>query len=186
MANLNPGTNQEPRQHGGRLTGSGGGQGRIVVGVDGSECSKHALRWAARQAELTGAILDVIAASQFPVFYGWTSADLAGPDFARFAEQALTDTVHEVFGPDRPAWLRTRVVEGHAGQVLVEKSAGAELLVVGNRGYGGFYGVLLGSVSTYCVHHAHCPVTVIRPAGNSAKPSAPGSAKTHHLGRAAP
>ena len=111
-------------------------------------------------------------------FYGWTSADLAGPDFARFAEQALTDTVEEVFGPDRPAWLRTRVVEGHAGQVLVEASAGAGLLVVGNRGYGAFYGVLLGSVSTYCVHHAHCPVTVIRPASNDAKPSAPGSAKS--------
>jgi nucleotide-binding universal stress UspA family protein len=186
MADLNPGTNQEPRRHGGRLTGSGGGQGRIVVGVDGSECSEHALRWAARQAELTGAALDVIAASQFPVFYGWTSADLVGPDFARFAERALTDTVHEVFGPDRPAWLRTRVVEGHAGQVLVEESAGAELLVVGNRGYGGFYGVLLGSVSTHCVHHAHCPVTVIRPAGNSGKPSASGSAKAHHMGRAAP
>ena len=79
----------------GRLTGSGGGPGRIVVGVDGSECSKDALRWAARQAEMTGATLDVIVASQFPVFYGWTSADLAGPDFARFAEQALTDTVEE-------------------------------------------------------------------------------------------
>jgi nucleotide-binding universal stress UspA family protein len=162
MAGLNPGT-RNPEGMEGRLTGSGGGPGHIVVGVDGSECSKRALRWAARQAELTGATLDVIAASQFPVFYGWTSADLAEPDFARFAEQALTDTVYEVFGPDRPAWLRTRVVEGHAGRVLVEESADAELLVVGNRGYGGFYGVLLGSVSTYCVHHAHCPVTVIRP-----------------------
>jgi Universal stress protein family len=76
MAGLNPGT-WNPEGMEGRLTGSGGGPGRIVVGVDGSECSKRALRWAARQAELTGAILDVIAASQFPVFYGWTSADLA-------------------------------------------------------------------------------------------------------------
>jgi nucleotide-binding universal stress UspA family protein len=161
----------------GRLTRSGGGSGRIVVGVDGSEYSKDALRWAAGQAEVTGATLDVVAASPWPMFYGWTSADLAGPDFARFAEQALTDTVDAVFGPDRPAWLRTRVVEGHAGKVLVEASAGAELLVVGNRGYGGFYGVPLGSVSTYCVHHAHCPVTVVRPASNDAKPEASGSAK---------
>ena len=159
------------------MTGSGGGPGRIVVGVDGSERSNDALRWAARQAELTGATLDVIAASQFPAFYGWTSADLVGPDFARFAEQALTDTVAEVFSADSPAWLRSRVVEGHAGQVLVEASAGAELLVVGNRGYGGIYGLLPGSVSTYCVHHAHCPVTVIRPASNDAHQSVPDAAK---------
>jgi len=176
LGGLNPGRRAGIRQFGGGMTGSAGGPGRIVVGVDGSERSKQALRWAARQAELTGATLDIIAASKFPAFYGWTSADLVEPGFARFAEQALTDTVDEVFGADRPAWLRSQVVEGHAGQVLVEASVGAELLVVGNRGYGGFYGVLLGSVSTYCVHHAHCPVTVIRPAGNDAKPSAPRSA----------
>ena len=121
-----------------RLTGSDGGPGRVVVGVDGSECSKDALRWAPRQAELTGAALDVIAASQFPAFYGWTSAELVGPDFARFAGQALTDTVDEAFGADVPAWLRSRVVEGHAGQVLVEASAGAELLVVATAATGGF------------------------------------------------
>jgi nucleotide-binding universal stress UspA family protein len=159
------------------LKGSGGGPGRIVVGGDRPEYSKDALRWAARQAELTGDTLDVVVASQWPVFYGCTSADLA--DRLRpFRQQALTDTVDAVVGPDRPAWLRTRVVEGHAGQVLVEASAGAELLVVGNRGYGGFYGVLLGSVSTHCVHHAHCPVTVIRPASNDATPSAAGSARS--------
>jgi nucleotide-binding universal stress UspA family protein len=157
------------------MTGPADRPGRIVVGIDGSEYSKDALRWAARQAELTGATLDAIAASQWPVFYGWTSADLAEPDFARFAEQALTDTVDDVFGPDRPAWLATRVIEGHAGPVLVEASAGADLLVVGNRGYGGFYGMLLGSVSTHCVHHAHCPVTVIRPTGHTTASPPPGN-----------
>jgi hypothetical protein len=65
------------------LTGLGSGPGRIVGGVDGSERSKDALRWGARQAELTGATIEAIAASQFPAFYGWTPADLVGPDFAR-------------------------------------------------------------------------------------------------------
>ena len=59
---------------------------------------------------------------------------------------------------------RPGTVEGNASRVLVDASAGAELLVVGSRGYGAVTDALLGSVSTYCVHHAHGPVTVIRPA----------------------
>ena len=65
------------------------------------------------------------------------------------------------------------MIEGYPAQVLVAASEGAELLVVGSRGYGGFADALLGSVSTYCVHHAHGPVTVIRPARDPAQ--APGS-----------
>ena len=81
----------------------------------------------------------------------------------------LTGTLGEVFGAAFPAGLRTRVVEGHPAQVLVEASQGAELLVVGGRGYGGFADALLGSVSTYCIHHAQCPLTIIRPAGQAAQ-----------------
>lgn len=138
-------------------------QDSIVAGVDGSDCSKDALRWAGRQAELTGATLDAIITWEIPAFSGWAPADAEDLEFPRFAEQALTQAVDEVFGPDHPAWLRTRVVAGHAAQVLVDASANADLLVVGSRGYGGFADALLGSVSTYCVHHAHCPVVVIRP-----------------------
>lgn len=148
---------------------AGDRQARIVVGVDGSDGSKDALRWAARQAGFTGAGLDVVIAWQYPVFYGWAPAYSDDHDIAEFAEQALADTLDDVFGTNRPVWLRSRVVEGHAAQVLVDASAGAELLVVGSRGYGGFADALLGSVSTYCVHHAHGPVTVIRPAGDSAQ-----------------
>jgi nucleotide-binding universal stress UspA family protein len=150
----------------------GAGQARIVVGVDGSEGSKQALRWAARQAELTGTTLEVINTWQYPVFYGWAPAYPDDLDLAHLAQQALADAIDEVFGPDRPARLRSRVVEGHAAQVLVGASAGAELLVVGSRGYGGFADAMLGSVSTYCVQHAHGPVTVIRPADHAAQPRA--------------
>jgi|ERR1017187_7819680 nucleotide-binding universal stress UspA family protein len=155
------------------MNGSSGGQSRIVVGIDGSGCSKEALRWAARQAKFTGAALEAVMAWQNPLeFYGWT-----GPrdfDTGGAAQRALSGVVDEVFGPDRPAGLRIWVAEGHAAKVLVEAAAGAELLVVGTRGHGDFADLLLGSVSTYCVHHAQCPVTVIRSAGHAAEASTPG------------
>ena len=157
------GTSESTSQRVGGMTGPASGRGYIVVGVDGSDCSKDALRWAARQAEFTSAVVDAIMAWRFPAFYGWAPVDSEDLDFPRFAEQALAHAVDEVFGPDHPDWLRSRVAEGHAAQVLVEASADADLLVVGSRGHGGFTGLLLGSVSTYCVHHARCPVTVVRP-----------------------
>jgi nucleotide-binding universal stress UspA family protein len=54
------------------------------------------------------------------------------------------------------------VVQGHPAQVLLDASAGAELLVIGSRGHGGFVGAMLGSVGQHCVHHATCPVVIIR------------------------
>ena len=145
-------------------------QARIVVGIDGSEGSKHALRWAVRQAGFTGAAVEAVSAWEYPAYFGWAQGMPSDYDLAGFAQQALTETLDEVLGPERPTWLRTRVVQGHPAQVLVEASAGAELLVVGSRGYGGLADVMLGSVSTYCVHHAHGPVTIIRPPGDPATP----------------
>jgi nucleotide-binding universal stress UspA family protein len=137
-----------------------------VVGVDGSDGSRNALRWAARQAGYTGATLEAIIGWEYPAFYGWAAAIPDDLDYDKLAEHALDEAVDEVFGRDRPAWLRTRVVCKHAALALVEASEGAELLVVGSRGHGAVADVLLGSVSTYCVHHARCPVTVIRPPGH--------------------
>jgi nucleotide-binding universal stress UspA family protein len=146
------------------MSESGDGQHRIVVGVDGSEGSEKALRWAARQAELTGAKLEAVTGWEYPAFYGWAPAVPEDYDYEDLAGRAQAKVIDEVFGSGRPATLETQVVARHPAVALVEASEGADLLVVGSRGYGGFADALLGSVSTYCVHHAHCPVVVIRPA----------------------
>ena len=138
-------------------------QSRIVVGVDGSPGAREALRWAAQQAKLTGAALDAVIAWQYPAFFGWAPVSPDEADFAKIAENALNGTLTEVLGPDWPTWVGTQVIEGYPAEVLVKTAAGADLLVVGCRGYSALADALLGSVSTYCVHHADVPVTVIRP-----------------------
>lgn len=148
------------------MTESAGEQrARIVVGVDGSAGSAHALQWAARQAGYTGATLEAVVAWQYPAFFGWAPVGADSADFGAIAGKTLDDALNAVFGPQWPDWVQARVVEGYPAQVLVAESEGADLLVVGSRGHAGFADALLGSVSTYCVQHAHGPVTVIRPPG---------------------
>ena len=137
---------------------------RIVVGVDGSAPSKAALAWAVRQARLTGATVEAIIAWQYPAPYGYTmpAAPEINYDYGQIAAEVIAGTIAEVCGQDEPVKVISRVVEGNAAQVLLDASARAELLVVGSRGHGGFFEALLGSVGQHCVHHATCPVVVIR------------------------
>jgi nucleotide-binding universal stress UspA family protein len=143
---------------------------RIVVGVDGSPSSMTALRWAIRQAELTGGTVDAVIAWQYPVSYGaygsygWSpvTMDEGGTDFGEIAEKMLADAISKTLDPGSSVVVRPRVVQGNPAQVLLDAASDAELLVVGSRGHGGFTGALLGSVGLHCVHHAHCPVVVIR------------------------
>jgi len=137
---------------------------RIVVGVDGSAPSKAALAWAVRQARLTGAAVEAIIAWQYPATYGYTmpAAPEVNYNFEEIAAEVVANTIAEVGGQGEPVKISSRVVEGNAAQALLDASAGAELLVVGSRGHGGFVEALLGSVSQHCVHHATCPVVVIR------------------------
>jgi len=133
---------------------------RIVVGVDGSEQSKLALRWAQSLATTVGASIDAVAVWQMPAAYGWSVvADDWNPE--QDTEKWLAGAVDEVFGAQRPDDLRLLVRQGNAAQVLLSVSAGATMLVLGSRGHGGFKGLLLGSVSANCAEHAHCPVLVV-------------------------
>jgi nucleotide-binding universal stress UspA family protein len=135
---------------------------RIVVGVDGSPSSKHALRWAACQAEMTTAWLEVVTTWRYRSSFGWVAPYPADFDPEAEARHIVDETVKEVLGPSPSVEVRTRVSEGHPAPILVEVSDGADLLVVGSRGHGEFAGMLIGSVSEYCVTHANCPVLVIR------------------------
>lgn len=139
--------------------------GRIVVGVDGSESSKEALRWAARFLAVTGGWIDAVTVWHAPASYGLSYAP-ADWNPEQDAGKVLSSTVAEVFGSDPPLGLRQSVREGNPAKVLLDESRDAELLVVGSRGHGGFTGLLLGSVSAHCAEHSRRPVLVVH-GGNS-------------------
>ena len=138
-----------------------GHSGVIVVGVDGSESSREALRWAARQAEVTGAEMRAVMSWEIPTAVYWVPFP-EGLDLEANARKLLAATVEETLGPDPAVPVSQVVLQGHPAPSLVDESDGAELLVVGSRGHGEFAGMLLGSVSEHCVARAHCPVVVVR------------------------
>ncbi|MEP6797328.1 MAG: universal stress protein [Lapillicoccus sp.] len=138
---------------------------RLVVGVDGSEPSLAALRWAEFLAPAMGSTIQVVAVWQATTAFGLMGEGWGAlpSDWnpAGITRDALEAAVNEVFGDHRPAGLETRVEEGNTAQVLLELSADARMLVIGSRGHGGFTSLLLGSVSAACTEHATCPVLVV-------------------------
>ncbi|MFD4951376.1 universal stress protein [Streptomyces sp. NPDC058451] len=136
---------------------------RVVVGVDGSPSSCAALRWAAEYARLVGGVMEAIHAWDTPSAIGWTGPAI-DPEFdLEQARERFAEGLRGVFGDDRPAHLVEYLVEGDPSEVLIRASAGADVLVVGSRGRGGFARAMLGSVSQRCAQHAACPVVVVRP-----------------------
>jgi nucleotide-binding universal stress UspA family protein len=139
--------------------------GRIVAGFDGADSSLHALSWAARQAVLTDSTLEVVMTWEWPSSYGWAVPipDDFDPeaDTRKVLDAAIAGAQAEYPGLK----VEGRLINGHPAPVLVEASKGADLLVVGSRGHGEFVGMLIGSVSEYCVTNAHCPVLVHREPG---------------------
>jgi nucleotide-binding universal stress UspA family protein len=137
--------------------------GKIVVGVDGSGASIKALRWAVRQAGLTGDTVEAVTSWEYPAT-SWSGMMPGLPedfDPQASATVALTEALEEALGAEGAAAVEKTVVLGNPAQSLLERSEGASLLVVGARGYSGLKATLLGSVSLHVTQHATCPVTVV-------------------------
>jgi nucleotide-binding universal stress UspA family protein len=132
---------------------------RVVVGVDGSEPNREATRRAALEAIAHNARLDVVHAWNFLDQPGPTFDPHYGEDAARARIETFLD---DVLDGNRPPDVEIHLVNDHAARALVDASDGAFTLVVGARGLGGFKGILLGSVSQHLVHHATCPVLIVR------------------------
>jgi nucleotide-binding universal stress UspA family protein len=142
---------------------------RIVVGVDGSTQSVAALRWAAEEARLRGATLNVITVWEFPqAAYmsspGWMMPADLGKELERRAMDVQDAALRDIQPEEGSDPCEARVVEGVPAEVLIEASKGADLLVLGSRGSGGFRGLLLGSIGQQCSQHARCPVVIVRAA----------------------
>jgi nucleotide-binding universal stress UspA family protein len=138
---------------------------KIIVGVDPSESAKGALRWAITNSSAGDTILavhtwQVYAVSGFDVPPAYNVIDIE-TDAKQFTKEFVTEVEALVVNDGVHAKIETEVHHGHAGRILIELSEGADMVVVGSRGHGGFRGLLLGSVSTYVVHHAKCPVVVV-------------------------
>lgn len=150
--------------------------GRIVVGIDGSEHSAAALRWAADEARLRSASLEAVLAWTFvpvttPADSGlvpmpWTDNLELLEVTRKAAEDAAEAQVREVLGDEHEATVS--VVEGGSSEALLEAAEGADLLVVGNRGRGNLSAALLGSTSAKVSDAAPCPVVVVRAPAASA------------------
>lgn len=137
--------------------------GVIVVGVDGSDTSRDAARWALAQAALTGAGLRAVSSWRWP---NYLTMIPPGVDLAEETGQVLDEVIDGVLADNPQAAasvpVTRHVVEGPAGPALLTQSDGATLLVVGARGRAAFPGMLLGSVAEYCVRQGSCPVVVVR------------------------
>jgi nucleotide-binding universal stress UspA family protein len=147
----------------------------VVVGVDGSAGAKAALRWALAEARLRNSPLRAVHAWTFGYIGGsvegypywggslgsYTSLGIELSDLHRAAEDLLERAIADVGTETEGIEIERQVVQGPAAEVLVQAVSPRDLLVVGSRGHGGFTGLLLGSVSQQCVHHAPCPVVVV-------------------------
>jgi nucleotide-binding universal stress UspA family protein len=137
----------------------------IVVGVDGSPGSRRALAWAAAEAADHGAELIVVNVWEHTLLPPAGSVSVSEhyvPDPSQRTAEDLIGVIKEELGDDPPVRVQPQVKQGRPAKVLIDESANADMLVVGNRGHGGFAGLVIGSVSQHVAAYAKCPVTVVR------------------------
>jgi nucleotide-binding universal stress UspA family protein len=140
--------------------------GVVVVGADGSDHGREALRFALSEASLRDARVMAVRAWSIPPLttsgVGMIPAyEIVRDGLAEAAEAELAETVEEASSEDVHVEVQLEVVQGDAAGALVERAAGADLLVVGSRGRGSVAGTLLGSVSQGVLQHSPCPVAVV-------------------------
>ena len=135
---------------------------RIVVGVDGSPAAHNALDWAANEAQLRGATLEIDHVWNLPnLGYGGFITQL--DDFENDAKVLLEQISTRARQNYPDLVIETNLLQGPTAPALIDRGQVADLLVVGSRGHGGFTGLMLGSVSQQLVHHAIFPIVVIHP-----------------------
>ncbi|MEO6317153.1 MAG: universal stress protein [Acidimicrobiales bacterium] len=137
--------------------------GRVVVGIDGSAASRRALGWALDEARLRHAPVDVVHAWPSPYSYAYPyAAPIIDPEiYRKAAEEVLDDALEAQDLTGLPGPITRITAEGGPARIILERSVGADLVVVGGRGLGGFTGLLIGSVTHQVAHHSRCPVVVI-------------------------
>jgi nucleotide-binding universal stress UspA family protein len=136
----------------------------VVVGVDGSDCSREALRFAVEEARRRGAHLRIVSAWFVPVMT-YAGGFAAGVDISVYRDAATaisTTAVEEARSIGRDIVIEAATPEDSPAAALLEAAEDADLVVVGSRGHGGFSSLLLGSVSQQVALHAPCPVTIVR------------------------
>jgi nucleotide-binding universal stress UspA family protein len=139
---------------------------RIVVGVDGSENSRRALDWALEEARLRQAHVEVVHAWDAPFVVGFGTAPVGGTAsvpaaYEEEAQRVLDEMTAATDTRDLAFPIEKIVVRGSAAWALLDVAKGADAIVLGSRGRGGFAGLLLGSVSQQVAQHAHCPVVIV-------------------------
>jgi nucleotide-binding universal stress UspA family protein len=150
---------------------------KIVVGIDGSDASKAALRWAVEDARARGA--EVVALHAYEVVVAVTDAVPTAPVdlFALTAEthddaqQFVTKVVDEVVGKSVSVDVAPIAVEDSPAKALLDAARDADLLVVGSHGHG-LSSLFLGSVGLECAQHAACPVVIFRGSAQDERPTA--------------
>jgi nucleotide-binding universal stress UspA family protein len=140
---------------------------RLVVGIEGSEGSRAALRWAVDEARVRGCAIEAVTAylpTYVPASPDFGYVPLDPTDLVTEIRKMQDSVIDEVLAerPGAAVTVERKLVQGRAADTLISEAAGAGLLVVGSRGRGGFRGLLLGSVSQQIAQHAGCPVVIVR------------------------